>query len=901
MDKKHKYLFYFLPIMTLLQVSMHTWANPFVHSPELQVADSVPPSPLKIDSLKKDTIPKDTTKQEKKKSESALNDIVNYQATDSLIFMGTNQAYLYGEGKVTYEKIELDANFIRMNMDSSMVYATGTPDSLGKLAGRPVFKQDQDQYESETMRYNFKTQKGYITNVVTQQGEGYVTGGQTKKMPNDEMYMTGCKYTTCDHHDHPHFYLNLTKAKVKPGKNIVTGPAYLVIEDVPLPLAVPFGFFPFSKTYSSGIIFPTFGDDSHKGFYLSNGGYYFALSDYMDLAVTGEIYSKGSWGLNAQSNYTKRYKYSGNFNLNYLVTILGDKGLPDYSKSKGFRVNWTHSQDQKVNPNMTFSSSVNFSTNSFDHNNFNSQYNPMQYTDNNKSSTINFSYNFPNSPFSLSSSFNINQNSRDTLLAVTFPDLNFNMTRIFPFKRKNPVGKERWYEKISLSYSMQLRNELQAKEYEFFKKNLAKDWRNGVKHNIPVSATFNLFKYLNITPSFNYNERWYTKKVDQQWDPLASAVRRDTTYGFNRVYDFNASMGLSTKLYGFFTPLPQLFGTKVEKIRHVLTPNVSFSWAPDFGAPGFGFWKTYEKIEKDGTKTPVIYSPYDGMLYGTAPRGKSGVVSFSLQNNLEMKVKSKKDSTGSKVVSLIDNFTAGISYNMAADSFNWSNINTQLRIKLTKEFTLNLNGTFDTYMYGVNGRGAPVRVNKLRIANGKGLGRLSSASTSFSYTISDKTFQKKSKENTPPPTGDDPNNNAEGTPPAQGKKKTSDDGYQPFSLPWSLSFNYSLGIGYDFQKFNPKSMEYKYKLNQNLSVSGNINLTQNWSMNMSTSWDFDQSKLAFMNLGITRNLHCWSMSANIVPVGNWKSYNFSIAVNSSLLKDLKYDKRGNSGEAIPWY
>lgn len=899
MDKKHKYLLYVLPVFALLQVSMYSLASPQMQD-DTKKGKSPPAKALARDSLTKDSISVDSARH--KESKSALNDIVNFEATDSMVLMGSNQALLYGNGKVTYENIQLDANYIRMNMDSSLVYATGTKDSVGKMQGLPIFKQGEDQYESQTMRYNFQTQKGLITNVVTQQGEGYVVGGVTKKMPNDDMYMTGCKYTTCDHHDHPHFYLNLTKAKVRPGKNIVTGPAYLVIEDVPLPVAIPFGFFPFSKTYSSGIIFPTFGDDGQKGFYLSNGGYYFALSDYMDLALTGEIYTKGSWGLNAQSTYTKRYKYNGNFNLNYLVTVLGDKGLPDYSKSKGFRVNWTHTQDQKVNPNMNFSASVNFSTNSFDHNNFNSQYNPMQFTDNNKSSTINFSYNFPNSPFSLSSSFNINQNSRDTMLAVTLPDLTFNMSRIYPFKRKEVIGSERWYEKISMNYTMQLRNSLQAKEYEFFKKNLVQDWNNGISHQIPISASFNLFKYLNISPSFTYNEKWYTNKIEESWDPLNSVAIKDTTYGFNRVYNYNASVSLNTKLYGFYKPIPKLFGNKVEMIRHVLTPSVSFSWAPDFGANRFGFWKSYDKINKDGTVTRVDYSPYSNGIFGTAPRGEQGVVSLSLQNNVEMKVASKTDSTGFKKISLIDNFTVNSSYNMAADSMKLSNINTSLRVKLTKDFTLNVNGTFDPYMYAANSSGTSgVRINKLRIANGKGLGRLSSASTTFSYTFSDKMFQKKEK--TTPPPGTEAKTGGDNTPPAdpqeEAKKSAISDGYQPFTMPWSLSLNYSLGIGYG--KFNPQKLEYDYKLNQNLSISGNLNLTQNWSMNMSTSWDFDRSRLAFMNLGITRNLHCWSMSANIVPVGNFKSYNFSISVNSSLLKDLKWDKRGNSGEAVPWY
>ena len=608
--------------------------------------DSIPP--VAIDSLKNDSLPSDSTKKSKK---AGLDDVVEYKANDSIVFLGNNMAYMYGQGVVNYQDIELDADEIRMNMDSSMVYAVGRPDTAGEIVGNPIYKDKSGEYESKTMQYNFKSKKGYITNIITQQGEGYLTGGRTKKMDNDEFYMVDGKYTTCDDHEHPHFYLQLTKAKVRPKKNIVTGPAYMVLADVPLPLAIPFGFFPFTDKYSSGIIMPTFGDESARGFYLRDGGYYFAISDYIDLALTGEIYTKGSWGLNGQSNYIKRYKYSGNFNIGYLVTILGDKGMPDYQKQKNFRLTWNHSQDSKANPNMSFSANVNFTTSGYDRNNLNSYYNSATFTENTKSSTVNMTYNFPNAPLSISTTASINQRTKDSTLSVSFPDFTLNLSRVYPFKRKNPVGKERWYEKISLNYTGIFRNSIETKQNLFFKSNLIRDWQNGMQHTIPISATFNMLKYINISPSFSFTDRMYTNKIMRQWDPKASQEVRDTTYGFYNVFNYSFGVSAQTKLYGFYKPLPFL-GDKIEMIRHVFTPSVSFSGAPDFGSSRYGFWQTYTKIDANGRRQDVEYSPFSEGMFGTVSRGKQGVVSFNMSNNLEMKVKSDRDTTGVRKISL---------------------------------------------------------------------------------------------------------------------------------------------------------------------------------------------------------------------------------------------------------
>ncbi|MDE6117575.1 MAG: LPS-assembly protein LptD, partial [Duncaniella sp.] len=498
------------------------------------------------------------------RSKVDLDNGVDFSAKDSMILVGRNQAYMYGDSHVEYGTIKLDASRIEMNLENSTVYAVGTPDSIGELQGTPVFEDNGTSYEAKTMSYNFKTEQGYITDVITQQGEGYLTGGQSKKIDENTFYIQNGRYTTCDNHDDPHFYLHVTKGKMRPGKDVTAGPSYMVLAGLPLPLAVPFGYFPFSEKYSSGIIFPTFGDDYNRGYYLSNGGYYFAISDNMDLALTGEIYTLGSWGLRANSAYVKRYKYSGSFNLSYLKTITGDKGMPDYAKSTNFQILWNHSQDAKANPNMNLSASVNFTTSGYTRNDLNSYYSNA-FTENTKSSTVNMTYRFPNSKWSVSTTASVSQRTQDSTLAVSFPNFTITMSQVYPFKRKRQVGAEKWYEKIKLSYSGQFNNSLTAKQDEFFKKSLVKDWRNGMRHSIPVSATFNLFKYINLTPSVNLTDRMYTSKVRRQWDPNASAEVLDTTYSFYNVWDFSASVALDTKIYGFYQPLPFL-GDKVKMI-----------------------------------------------------------------------------------------------------------------------------------------------------------------------------------------------------------------------------------------------------------------------------------------------------------------------------------------------
>ncbi len=842
-----------------------------------------------------------------------IDNSVTFSAKDSVILLGNKLAYLFGDGEVEYGSFKLNADEIKMVMDSTTVYANGRLDSVGELQGKPVFQDGGDTYESKTMSYNFKNQRGFITDIITEQGEGYLTGGRSKKMADGSFFAEDAMYTTCDEHEHPHFYIKLTRGKMRPGKDVVSSAAYMVVADVPLPIALPFGYFPFSKEYSSGIIFPSFGDDYNRGFYARNGGYYFAFSDYVDLAVTGELYTKGSWGVSGRSSYRKRYKFSGSFDISYLTTVMGDKGLPDYSKQNNFQVVWSHSMDTKSNPNMSFSASVNFSTSGYTRNDLNSYYS-NSFTENTKSSTVNMTYRFPGTKWAASASTNISQRTQDSTLAVSFPNLNVTLSQVAPFKRKRAAGAEKWYEKIKMSYSGQFQNSLTAKQNVFFQKSLIKDWRNGFRHSVPVSATFSVLKYINVSPSISMTDRMYTSKIKREWDPNASAEVKDTCYGFYNLFDFSASLSADTKLYGFFKPM-KFLGDKVQMIRHVLTPSLSYNYTPDFSDPMWGIYGQYSYMDNAGQNITKRYSYFQHGVFGSPSAGMSSSVSLSLSNNLEMKVKSDQDSTGVKKISLIENLSLSQSYNFAADSMNWSNLNTSILLRLTKSFNLNLSATWDPYTYALNSNGQPVRVNKTRWQAHKGWVKLTSTGTSFSYTFSNATFKR--KKDTKDKKGnknnldddedydDDEDRSLADSAPTrrkrggqQDEKQNDADGYAPWECPWSLSLNYS--INYGLGDFNYRKMDYNGRFTQNLSISGNIRPTKNWNFSMSCSYDFQAKKIAYMNCNISRDMHCFTMSCSIIPVGVYKSFNFNVAVKSSLLKDLKYDKQSSRLNGINW-
>lgn len=838
---------------------------------------------------------------------------VIYEANDSIVFEEGGYAHLYGQGKVNYEQIELASDIITMNMDSSTVYARGVTDSLGVASGIPVFKEGETSYETNTIRYNFKSKRGLISNVVTQQGEGYVTGNNAKKGSNDELFMINGRYTTCDHHDHPHFYLQLTRAKVRPKKNVVTGPAYLVVEDVPLPLAVPFFFFPFSSSYSSGFIMPSYMDDSNRGFGLTGGGYYFAISDKMDLKVYGDIFTRGSWSLAAETNYAKRYKYSGMFQGSYQVTKTGDKGMPDYSVSKDMKLAWTHRQDPKANPNSTFSASVNFTTSSYERSNINNYYNPNLMGQNTKTSSVSYSRNFPDQKLNISSTMNIAQSMKDSSIAVTLPDLNISLSQIFPLKRKNRIGSERWYEKISLRYTGRLTNSIRTKDTEIFEKNLIKDWTNGMNHNIPISATFSVFNYINVTPSFNYTERWYTKKVSQDYSTEeGKLLPTDTIYGFHRVYNYDFSIGINTKIYGMYEPLLKFAKNKGVVMRHIITPTVTIAAAPSFDK----YWVPY--IDNNGKTN--YYSPYastyTGNTFGVPDRGRRGTITFDLANNVEMKYNSENDSTGSKKVSLIDELGGSIFYNTAAEERPWGDLSLRLRLKLSKSYTLNLNTTFKTYGYRFDDTGAVVQNNRTEWSYGR-FGIFQGWNTSFNYTLNNDTWKnlkakffggEKEEESKDPVVDGEAQGLADVVTddPMTSRPKeqavADADGYQAFKMPWSFSINYGFSIREDqSKKINDKTMRYPYTVTHNLNGSGNIKISNKWAISFTSGYDFHAKEITQTTFNISRDLHCWNMTATVSPFGRWKSYMFTIRASASILQDLKWEQRSQTQSNIQWY
>ncbi|WP_299269379.1 putative LPS assembly protein LptD [uncultured Prevotella sp.] len=858
---------------------------------------------------------------------NGINSPVQYTANDSLVYDATSKtAKLYGQSTVKYENMDLAAEKIHMSIDSSLVHATGAKDPAdttgNTLTGNPIFTMGSDKYESDTMAFNFKTKKGLISKVYTQQEDGFLQSQLSKRNANGDIYLQHGRYTTCDA-KHPDFYIALSRAKVRPGKDVVFGPAYLVVADVPLPLAIPYGFFPFTKSYSSGFIMPTYGDESARGFYLRDGGYYFAINDKWDLKLLGEIYTKGSWGVSAASNYNKRYRYSGSFYFSYQDTKNGDKGMPDYTKQTSFKVQWSHRQDSKANPYSSLSASVNFATSSYERNNLNSLYNPQTLTQSTRTSSVSWSTTFSSIGLSLSSTANLSQNMRDSSIAMTLPDLNISLSRFYPFKRKHVVGDERWYEKISMSYTGQISNSINTKEDKLMHSNLIKDWRNGWNHNIPISGNFTLFNYINVSPSFNFRDRMYTHKVMQSWDAANQRVQNDTIYGFNNVYDYNFSIGLSTKLYGFFVPNRKIFGDKFQTIRHVITPTISYSYAPDFSARHYGYYKTYQKTNPDGSVELVEYSPYNGQLYGVPGKGRTGNISFDLSNNVEMKIKSDKDSTGIKKISLIDELGLAMSYNMAAKEKPLSDLTMRIRLKWWKNYTFNMTAVFASYAYELDKNGHPYVGNHTLWGMGK-FGRFQGTSQNFSFTLtpdkikkwfgggSDEDDKKKKNKDDEEGIDTDIESNVDDTmvnaqrgakkKSGGGKAETDKDGYMRFSMPWSLTFGYGITMRENTAgKFNTKSMRYPYKFSQNLNVSGNIRLSDGWNISFSSGYDFDQHDLSMTTASLQRDLHCFNMSCSVV-LAPYTSYNFSFRCNASTLTDaLKYDKRSGYSNAVQWY
>lgn len=870
--------------------------------------------------LRYDSTAIDTTAADSAKRKPGIDAPVDYECTDSLVYDAeTRLVHLYGKAQVKYMDMTLNAAKITMNMDSSMVRAAGERDTAGILQDKPVYSQGSDNYHSELMAFNFKTKKGYITNVETTQGDGFMQSQHSKRAADGTLYLEHAKYTTCDA-KHPHFYLALSRAKVRPGKESVFGPAYLVVADVPLPLAVPYGFFPFNKKYSSGFIMPSYGDETSRGFYLRDGGYYFAINDYMDIKALGEIYTKGSWGLSAETNYRKRYRYNGNFYISFLRTVDGEKNMPDYAVTKSLKVQWTHSKDAKASPNTTFSARVNFASENYERSNLESMYNPLAYTQSTRASSVSFSHTFPSIGLNIAGSTNLTQSLRESSVSMTLPDLSISLNRFYPFRRKHQAGKERWYEKISISYTGSLSNSINTKEDKLFKSNLVKDWRNGMQHHIPIDATFQVFKYINISPQFSLRDIMYTNRVMRSWDETTQKEVADTTYGFYNLYDWSLGVSANTTLYGFYKPWRKLFGDKIIAVRHVFKPSVSFSYAPDFTSSHYGYQRTYVKTDANGEVSTVTYSPYSGGIYSYPSGTKQGMITMSVSNNVEMKVKSDRDTTGERKISIIDELYGALSYNMAAETRPWSNLNTRIRLKLTKNYTFSMAAVFATYAYAFDKNGRVVTSDRTEWSYGR-FGRFQGMSQNLSYTFNNETlsklFSRRSDRSTASndETDTDTDTDAEdanidpdlrnakkGGKQKKQKAKVDEDGYLRFSLPWSFTVSYGISMAEDRSKqINVRRMRYPYSFTQTMNFSGYLRIAEGWNISFTSGYDFNYHELSMTTASVSRDLHCFEMSCSVV-LRPYSSFNFTFRARANELADaLKWDKRSSYSSNIEWY
>mgnify|MGYP000289313398 FL=1 len=824
----------------------------------------------------------DTVRRAKK---AGLDKPISGKASDSLYYdLRNKMVYIYEQGDVSYGDMNLKADFMNINLDNKNIYAYGKADTVdgAPVMTRPVFTQGTTTLNMDTITYNIESQRAKIKSIATQQGDGWLVGTSVKKMEDNTINIEGGMYTTCDQTDHPHFYLAMTKAKVIPGKKAITGPAYLVMEDVPIYfLGVPEGFFPLNTGPKSGILMPTYGEEATRGFYIRGLGYYFTLSEHMDLALTGGIYTLGSWEANVRSRYIKRYKYSGNLNFDFSSVKSGDKGDADYIKQNTFKLQWTHSQDAKANPGSTFSASVNLASSGYSKYSANTL-NDMLSTQTN--SSISYSKNWAGTPFSLSMNMAVSQNSQTKAISVTLPTVSFNVSRFYPFKRAVKIGKDRWYEKISMSYSGKLTNSVSATESDIFSRQTLDNMRNGVQHTIPVQASFNVLNYINITPSFNYNERWYFKKVDRQWNPETNTAEElAPQYGFYRLYDYTTALSFSTTLYGMWQVREKYKNFKLQAIRHTFSPSISFSYAPDFSNQKYGYFKT---VQSDSTGRTTVYSPFADNAYGTPSQGRSMAMSFSLSQSLEAKVLSKRDSTGIKKISLIDDFSISGSYNFLADSMKLSNISLSLRSTFSGKIGINLRATLDPYEVSPEG----IRYNKLTWRRGN-LGRIINTGWSFGYSFKsrDNTKQPAINDiNSVPPEYMNPFYDPYGTMDPVLRRQYMANAYYDFSLPWNIGFNYA--VNYSVSYVNNGTTGIRRNITQTIGFNGSITFSPKMAATFSGGYDIATNKLTTSSISITRDLHCWQMSFSWIPFGYYKSWSFHIGVKAASLQDLKYDK-----------
>ena len=780
---------------------------------------------------------------------------VSYYAEDSIVYdLDTGMVYLYGKAWMTYEDIRLEADYIDIDFNTKEISSKGAPDSTGTIVGKPLFKQGTDEFLSDQIRYNFNTKKGKITEVTTKDGDSYIHGAVVKKQPDNSTFIKDGYYTTCDA-SHPHYYLKSNKIKVIPNNKVVTGPADLYIMDVPTPLAIPFGFFPNKKGRASGILFPQYGESQQLGFFLKNGGYYLGLNDHFDLALTGDIYSKGSWRGNAYSNYAWKYRFNGNMSLNYSNTKVSRPEFPDYSLEKSFFIRWNHMQDAKSHPGTSFTANVNAGSATFYQYNLT---NATNFLTNTFTSSIAWSKVWTGKPINLSVSLSHSQNNQTRDINLSLPSATFNVARRTPFKRKLAIGEQKWYEKIGVGLTTSFINSISTKDTLLFKKESLEQFRYGIQHSVPISTSFTVAKYFTVSPGITYNEKWYLKTIQKEWDSETNTVDVDTVDGFKAARDFAFSTNINTRIYGML----QFKKGKIAAFRHVMTPTLGFSWRPDFSEKQYGY---YKEVQSDSIGTLQKYSVFEGAIFGGPGAGKSSLMNFSLDNNFEMKVRQKSDTAETfKKVKLLESLALNTSYNFAADSLRLAPISISGRATIIDRISLNMFGVFDPYVINNNG----VRINKTEWSENNKLARFNSGNFSVNFSILPRKKPLKS---------------TQGTSEELNEINENRDAYNDFSIPFSLN------IGYNFFFLN--NVNAPDQITQTLNFSGDLQLTPAWKVNYNSGYDFEQKDFSYTSLGINRNLHCWEMSLNWVPFGFQQNYFFQINVKSSLLQDLKLTKK----------
>ena len=819
---------------------------------------------------------------------------------------GRKMMYYYGDVKVSYGDVEISSDYMAFDVDSKTVFAKGLPDTAGVVHGQPVMKQGNKSYEMESVYYNFDSQKAKIKNMITQEAEGFLHGKYIKKMPDNSINISKGKYTTCDH-EHPHFYLQMTTAKViqneEGGQTTVFGPAYVVLEDVPTPFALPFGFVPNFSNRSSGLLMPTYGEEAARGFYMRGIGYYFVFGDHFDLSATGDIYSMGSWGGQLNSRYNKRYKYNGNFSLAYQNDQSGEKGQPDYFQTKNFSLQWSHSMDQKARPGTTFRASVNFSSPSY--NKYNNQTNIQTALQNQVSSSISYGKTWAGTPLSLTINALHSQNSRDSSYSVTLPNLTFTVNRIYPFKRKDRVGKERFYESFAFNYNTTFENKINFKASQVREPDFLKKMKNGMRHNFSIALpSFTIAKYIQGSPSVTYGMNWYftdCEKVFNEQTQKVETVYSDpfSTFGITQTY--SAGLSLSTRLYGKF-----VFGKnkKVEAIRHMVTPSVTLGVQPELGTVSNGY-RQLSYVDQNGIQHVVNYNRFEGQTNSPPSMGKSASMSFSLGNNLEAKIRDKQDTTGTgtKKIKLIDQLAIGGSYNFLADSLNLSKISMNMNTTIFGKLGLNVNATFDPYAIDQYGK----TINTFNIVKEGGfkLARLTNASASFSYSFSGEGKSRLGSDYR------DPNaRQNSGTGKAQGSQSSSYQRvyfnpvtgeyipggwvyYMDPNVPWSINMNYNYSYSRSYQYANEQLLQKNNHM-MTLGLAGQLRLTDAFNISVNSGVDLIKMKLTTTQLNATYDLHCFAISVSWVPNGQWESWSFRIAAKASALADLLQYKKNAS-------